>query len=162
MTTSVHDVVAFLLRQAQGHLSVSAVHKLCYYVQGHSLAWQDAPMFPEELQLRSTGPVVPALYPLHKDTPYTVHAWPAGSAANLSGPEAVIVQAVFKSRGHLSGLIMADQAREHAPCLRAAARSETEKHPVIDLADMKAFFKALDDAPATEVEYANRFIANYA
>lgn len=162
MTNTVHDVIALLLSRSGGHLSISAIHKLCYYTQGFSLAWQDAPLFPEDLQLRSTGPVVPALYPFHIDNPFTAETWPAGEAAKLPEAAAQIIKAVFNSYGHMSGLTMGHNAAQEAPCIRAADRiTEELPYPVIELADMKAFFKAFNDAPSDRVEYANRFIAHY-
>jgi hypothetical protein len=80
----------------------------------------------------------------------------------VSGASAQIIKAVFGNYGHLTGLTMGRNAAQEAPCIRAAAKATDElPYPVIDLADMKAFFKALDDAPADRVDYANRFMANY-
>lgn len=114
-TVSVHDVVAFLLSKANSHLSISALHKMSYYAQGWHLAWQGTPLFDEELQARNTGPVVPALYPFHEKEPYTATVWPAGNAAKVTGAAAGIIESVFDSYGHQSGLIMGDHAKKHAP-----------------------------------------------
>jgi uncharacterized phage-associated protein len=162
-TVAVHDVVAFLLSKAHSHLSISALHKMSCYVQGRHLAWQGTPLFDEELQARGSGPVVPALYPFHEKDPYTATAWPAGNATAVTGDTARITESVFDSYGHQSGLIMGENAKTHAPYLFAKARAtDEEPHQAIGLSELRAFFKALDDAPADQIAYANRFMGNYA
>ena len=161
-TASVHDVVAFLLAKSGSHLSMSAIHKMSYYAQGWHLAWLGVPLFDEQIQARATGPVVPALYPLQKDG-YTESSWPAGDAAAIDGPTATIVEAVYDTYGHLTGLTMGGNAKQEAPYRLAQARSTEENPtPAIQVADMKAFFKAFNDAPEDRVAYANRFMADYA
>jgi hypothetical protein len=56
---------------------------------------------------------------------------------------------------------MGENAKEHAPYLLAKARAtDEEPHQVIDLSELKSFFKALADAPADQIEYANRFMGS--
>ncbi|ACL42295.1 hypothetical protein Achl_4344 (plasmid) [Pseudarthrobacter chlorophenolicus A6] len=160
-SVSVHDVVAFLLAQARGHLSTSAIHRMTYYAQGWHLASAGTPLFAEEIRIRKTGPVAHALFPLQKDG-CTEDSWPAGNAHAITGHSAEIVSYVFNSYGHMSGISMGELAGREAPCILAMARKTAEDpEPVLDLADMKAFFKALDDAPDDQTAYANRFMARY-
>lgn len=160
-TVTVHDVVAFLLTQARGHLSVSAIHRLAFYAQGWHLAWTGTPLFSEDLRIRQTGPVAHALFP-HQRNGVTEEEWLAGNASLVTGPAAAIVASVFDSYGHMSGISMGEMAKETAPCILALARkTDQDTEPVIDLAEMKAFFKALDDAPDDRVAYANRFMDQY-
>lgn len=160
-TVSVHDVVAFLLAKAGGHLSMSAIHRMTYYAQGWHLAWAGAPLFAEELRIRRSGPVAHALFPLQKDG-YTADSWPAGNASAVTGPTAEILKTVFNSYGHMTGISMGEIAHKEAPCILAMARkTEEDPEPLVDLTEMKAFFKALDDAPDDEVAYANRFMGRY-
>lgn len=112
MTHTIHDVIALFLAQSRGPLSISTIHKLCYYAQGYALIWQGEPLFPEEIQLRSTGPVVPALYPFHKNNPFTTESWPAGNPARLTGAAAQIIKAVFGNYGHMTGLTMGRNAAQ--------------------------------------------------
>jgi len=161
-TVTVHDVVAFVLAEARGHLSMSAIHRMTYYAQGWHLAWAGTPLFGEDIRMRKTGPVAYTLFPLQKDG-VTETAWPAGNAAAITGASALVLKTVFDSYGHMTGLSMGKIAVKEAPCFLALARAtEEDPDPVIDLAEMKAFFKALDDAPEDEVAYANRFMARYA
>lgn len=157
---SVHDVAASLLANAGSHLAVSAIHRMAYYAQGWHLAWAGTPLFDEEIRIRNTGPVVHAFF-AHSDG-VTETAWPAGNASAITGKTADIVTAVFDSYGGMSGISLGEIAKKGAPCLLALARkTDEDREPVIDLADMKAFFKALDDAPEDRIAYANRFMDKY-
>lgn len=71
--TSAHDVAAYILRK-QGPMSVWKLHKLLYYAQAWHLVWEEEPLFREHIEAWANGPVVPALYPLHKGL-FTVSAW---------------------------------------------------------------------------------------
>lgn len=160
-TVTVHDIAAFLLARAGSHLSMSAIHRMAYYAQGRHLASACTPLFDEEIRIRNTGPIVHAFF-AHSDG-VTETAWPAGNAAAVTGPSARILESVFDSYGHMSGISLGEIAKKGAPCIMALARkTDEDAEPVIDLADMKAFFKALDDAPEDQVAYANRFMAQYA
>jgi uncharacterized phage-associated protein len=159
-TVTVHDVAAFLLAKSGSHLAVSALHRLAYYAQGWHLAWAGTPLFDEEIRIRKTGPIVHAFF-AHSEG-FTETAWPAGNAAAVTGPAAKIIESVFNSYGHMSGIGMGELAKMQAPCILALARkSDDDPEPVIDLAELKAFFKALDDAPEDQVAYANRFMDRF-
>ncbi|MEJ2853748.1 MULTISPECIES: Panacea domain-containing protein [unclassified Saccharothrix] len=51
----------------QAYLTNLKLQKLLYYAQGHHLAWAGAPLFKEELQAWSHGPVVPEVYRAFRD-----------------------------------------------------------------------------------------------
>lgn len=161
-TVSVHDVVAFLLARKGGHSSTSSLHKLAYFAQGWHLAWAGTPLFDEEIRTRKGGPFVPAMFPHQKDGA-TESSWPAGNAAAVTDNQATVLEAVFNHYGDLSGITLAKFANAQAPCLLATERAtDEEPWPVIDLAELKAFFKALDDSPEDRTAYANRFMDKYA
>lgn len=157
---TVHDVAAFLLAKSGSHLAVSAIHRLAYYAQGWHLAWHGTALFAEEIRIRKTGPVVRDLF-AHSDG-YTVTSWPAGKAAALDGPAAAAVEAVFGSYGHMTGIGMGEMAHRQGPCILAMGRATGEDpEPVVDLDELKAFFRALDDAPEDRTAYANRFMTKF-
>jgi uncharacterized phage-associated protein len=161
-TISVHDAVAFLLARKGGFLTTSSLHKMAYFAQGWHLAWAGAPLFDEEIRTRKSGPFIPAMFPHQKDG-YTETSWTAGNAAAVSADQARVLDAVFSHYGDLTGVTMAGFANAQAPCLLAMKRATGEdSRPVIDLGELKAFFKALDDAPEDRTAYANRFMDKYA
>jgi uncharacterized phage-associated protein len=159
-TVTVHDVAAFLLAKSGSHLSVSALHRMAYYAQGWHLAWAGTPLFTEEIRIRNTGPVIHAFFPLSDGVTETV--WPAGNASAITGSSAQIVTSVFDAYGDMSGIGIGELAKKGAPCILSLARkTDEDPEPVIDLAELKAFFKALDDAPEDQVAYANRFMDRF-
>lgn len=160
-TISVHDAIAFLLAQKGSHASTSSLHKMAYYAQGWHLAWNGEPLFDEEIRIREGGPFIPAMFPHQKDG-YTETSWPAGNAAAVTGFHANALEAIHHSYAHLTGLTMGEWASAQAPCVLAMQRAtEADSWPVIDLAELKAFFKALNDAPEDKTAYANRFMDRY-
>jgi uncharacterized phage-associated protein len=62
---SVFDVAQYILKK-QGPMSPMKLQKLVYYAQAWALAWNDAPLFPEEIQAWAYGPVVPELFNHHR------------------------------------------------------------------------------------------------
>jgi uncharacterized phage-associated protein len=158
---TVHDVAAFLLTKANSHLAVPAIHRMAYYAQGWHLAWAGTPLFGEDIRIRKTGPVVHELF-AHSEG-VTETSWPAGNAAAVTGSAARVLETVFDSYGHMSGITMGEYAHRQAPCISAMSRkTDEDREPVIELAEMKAFFKAFDDAPDDQTAYANRFMGRYA
>ena len=49
----------------QGRMSTWKMQKLCFYSQAWSLAWTCRPLFDEDFEAWSNGPVCPALYRVH-------------------------------------------------------------------------------------------------
>lgn len=62
---SVFDVAKYILINA-GKMSTWKLQKLCYYSQAWSLAWTSEPIFPEDFQAWSNGPVCPELFYEHQ------------------------------------------------------------------------------------------------
>lgn len=58
---TVFDTAKYILLQL-GELSTMKLQKLCYYAQAWSLVWDDAPLFNEDFQAWSNGPVCPELF----------------------------------------------------------------------------------------------------
>lgn len=62
---SVFDVARYILQKC-GPMSTWKLQKLCYYSQAWSLAWTGRPIFQENFQAWSNGPVCPDLFYRHK------------------------------------------------------------------------------------------------
>lgn len=65
MTARVVDVAEYILAQ-QGEMTAMKLHRLVYYCQAWHLVWDGVPLFDEEIQAWASGPVIPALYELHR------------------------------------------------------------------------------------------------
>jgi len=62
---SVLDVAKYFL-ETLGPMSTWKLQKLCYYAQAWSLVWDEKPLFPENFEAWSNGPVCPQLFHEHK------------------------------------------------------------------------------------------------
>jgi len=62
---SVFDVAALILSKL-GPIPVMKLHKLLYYCQAWSLVWDEEALFKERIEAWANGPVVKALYEIHK------------------------------------------------------------------------------------------------
>jgi len=62
---SVFDAAKYFLNKI-GSMSTWKLHKLCYYAQAWTLAWDEKELFPEEFEAWSNGPVCPDLFREHK------------------------------------------------------------------------------------------------
>jgi hypothetical protein len=62
---TVFDVAAYILEK-RGTMTAMNLHRLIYYAQAWSLVWDSKPIFDEEIQAWSNGPVCPRLYQSHR------------------------------------------------------------------------------------------------
>ena len=62
---NVFDVAKYILEK-QGCISTWKLQKLCYYSQAWSLAWTGEPLFQEDFEAGSNGPVGPELFKVHR------------------------------------------------------------------------------------------------
>ncbi len=62
---TVFDVASYILER-RGSMTGMKLQKLVYYSQAWSLVWEEAPLFEEPIEAWAYGPVVPALYDLHR------------------------------------------------------------------------------------------------
>lgn len=62
---SIFDVAKYILK-SQGEMTTMKLQKLTYYCQAWSLVWDDVPLFDEDFEAWSNGPVCRKLYDEHK------------------------------------------------------------------------------------------------
>lgn len=62
---TVFDVAKYILEKT-GTVSTWKLQKLCFYSQAWSLAWTEKPLFNEDFEAWSNGPVCPELFRVHK------------------------------------------------------------------------------------------------
>ena len=68
------DVAAYVL-QERGPMTAWKLQKLVYYCQAWSLVWEETALFEEPIEAWANGPVVRALYDLHKGEFQLKHLW---------------------------------------------------------------------------------------
>lgn len=69
---NIFDVALYVLDKC-GSMSTWKLQKLCYYSQAWSLAWNGVPIFQEDFEAWSNGPVCPELFHVHQGL-FTVSA----------------------------------------------------------------------------------------
>jgi uncharacterized phage-associated protein len=143
---SASDVAAAVLERT-GAIDAFKLQKLVYYCQGWHLVWAGEPLFDDRIEAWANGPVVPALYRLHRGQ-FLVDKI-EGRGDRLAPHEAETVQAVVDAYRHLSGRQLAHLTHQEAPWQRArvgVAPGEHGNHD-IELEWMAEFYGGLDSDP---------------
>ncbi len=118
---NVFDVAKYIL-QKQGTMTVMKLQKLVYFSQAWSLAWVDKPLFSEPIEAWTNGPVVRALYDVHKAMRlfYIDHLiLPYGDPTNLSPDEIDTIDTVLLAYGDKSAQWLSDLAHMEDPWIKA-------------------------------------------
>lgn len=144
MVVSANDVAAYILGKA-APMTTMKLQKLLYYVQGWSLAWDEKPLYSEEIQAWANGPVVPAVLEHHKDK-FEVKSWKWGDPKKLNKNQAENVDIVLGAYGKFTGHQMSDKIYTEPPYQKARPGLEPGQpsHNKINLDDMQDYFGGLD------------------
>lgn len=140
---NVHDVAAYILKK-QGSMSTMKLQKLCYYSQGWSLAWDERPLFSDEIQAWANGPVIFSLFDRHRGQ-FTVDEWKHGDATAIQDDEKDTIDAVLRSYGELSGQQLSDKTHQERPWVEARGESSvgTRSTATVSPDVMQEFFSSL-------------------
>jgi uncharacterized phage-associated protein len=112
---NVHDVAVYILRK-QGQMSAMKLQKLVYYAKAWHLAWEDAPLFPEEIQAWANGPVVYDLYKLHRGRfDVNPRTFRSGKPDNLTENEKESIDAVLGHYGRMKAYELSELTHREAP-----------------------------------------------
>jgi uncharacterized phage-associated protein len=112
-----HDIAAYIL-QKQGEITAMKLQKLVFYSQAWSLVWDEEPLFQEEIQAWTNGPVVPELYKAHRGL-FRVCEWPQGNPGCLTKAQRKTVGAVLDYYGDKTSQWLSDLTHREAPWLDA-------------------------------------------
>ena len=140
---SVHDVAAYILEK-QGTTTTMKLQKLVYYSQAWSLVWEDRPLFGSQIQAWANGPVVRALYEIHRGH-FTLSIWATGNPDNLSQKDRETIDAVLEFYGGRSSQWLVDLTHQEPPWRNARkglSPGERGNHQ-IKLADMAEYYGSL-------------------
>lgn len=108
---NVHDVAARIARHFPTGLSTMKLQKLTYFALGWGFALLGRPIFTEKFQAWRNGPVCYELFTRHRRE-YMIHGWPLGDETNLEPEDKIVIDAVLKNYGALSGLQLSDLTHE--------------------------------------------------
>ncbi len=141
---SVMDVAKYIL-QHTGPLSAMKLQKLVYYCQAWSLVWDERPLFAQRIEAWASGPVVPALYDVHRGR-FVVGADDiTGDPSVLDDDAKETIDSVVSYYGEQTAQWLSDLSHSEAPWVEA--RGETpdgERSQVeITLASMEEYYGSL-------------------
>lgn len=142
---TIHDIAAAVLNKFPKGLSASALQKLVYLSQGWSLALRNEPLFPGEFEAWPSGPVSRSLYNQHINM-FSIHTWPHGDPTLLDEAEQLIVDAVVRRYGALTGLQLAELPLvKGTPWMRAYHKqgNKTGSRALLAEDEMQRHFTAL-------------------
>ncbi len=104
---SIHDAAAYILERYPTGVSTMKLQKLCYLAQGWNLALRRQPLFDEDFEAWARGPVSRALFGRHRSE-YSVSSWSAGDAERLDPQERIVIDAMLRNYGALTGLELSE------------------------------------------------------
>ena len=110
---SVHDVAKYILGN-RGEMTAMKLQKLVYYSQAWALVWDDEPLFADPIEAWANGPVVRALYEVHRGQ-FKVASWPAGNEQKLDAAQRETVDAVLGFYGDKTSQWLSDLTHREAP-----------------------------------------------
>ena len=116
---NVFDVAKYILEQKK-NMSTWKLQKLCYYSQAWALAWTEKPIFAEDFEAWSSGPVCRELFNIHKGK-YSVCAEdiPCGDSSNLSEDEKETINVVLRDYGDMPPYDLRGQTHSEDPWIKA-------------------------------------------
>ena len=103
----VNDVAAYILDSFSGPISTMKLQKLVYYSQAWHLAWDEAPMFEDEIEAWAAGPVVRSLYAQHRGG-FIISELRSGKPKALAQTERETIDSVIETYGNMSGQQLSD------------------------------------------------------
>lgn len=111
----VFDVAKYIL-ESKGSLSTWKLQKLCYYAQAWALAWTAQPLFDEEFQAWSNGPVCPDLFREHRGK-FSVSAadFEKGDSKQLTDDERDTINVVLNDYGGMQPYALRELTHNEKP-----------------------------------------------
>ncbi len=114
---TVFDVARYLLKKS-GSISTWKLQKLCYYSQAWSLAWTGKPLFQEDFQAWSNGPVCPELFHAHQGKfAVSLSDFPSDSEDEnkLTDEQMDTIERVFEEYGNMEPYELREQTHAERP-----------------------------------------------
>jgi uncharacterized phage-associated protein len=133
---SCHDVAAYFLskvdEESGDSISNLKLQKLLYYAQGLHIAMNGEPLFPEQIEAWTHGPVVPACYHAFKQHGSEPIPTPDGfDPASIPPDIAEFLDEVYAVYGQFSAWRLRDMTHEEAPWLSASATGGEISHEIL-------------------------------
>ena len=111
---TVFDVAKYILEK-KGTMSTWKLQKLCYYAQAWSVAWTSKPLFEQEFQAWTNGPVCPALYYAHKGFFFVTSDSIKGNPDELTEDEKDSINVVLEDYGDMEPYALRELSHKEDP-----------------------------------------------
>ena len=122
-------------------LSNMKLQKLLYYAQGHYLADADEPLFDDEIEAWSHGPVVPSVYHEYKDFGSTeISPAPDFELSSIDRDTAKFLQKIWNTYGGLAAWKLRNMTHNEDPWSKHF--EDNERNVVIPKDSLKRWFKS--------------------
>lgn len=147
------DVAAHILDLLRAPVTAMKLHKLVYYAYAWHLVWEERRLFHDPIEAWANGPVVPALYDVHRGEFEIPPGRIPGDPGRLTKAERESVAAVVEAYGGKSAHELSELTHREAPWRaareRAGLTAGERGHARIADADMFEFYDGFT-AAATE------------
>ena len=146
--TTIFDVAKYIVSKADDITAIK-LQKICYYSQAWSLVWNEKPIFDEPIEAWIHGPVVPALYELHrgiyKITPELLND--KGDVNNLSEEQKKTIDIVFDYYKKFTPQQLSDITHSESPWrdARRGLLANERGNVQINHASMAEYYSSLKD-----------------
>jgi len=140
---SANDVARFILNKL-GTMTTWKLQKLLYYCQAWSLVWDEKPLFYEDIEAWSNGPVIRSIYNKHRGY-YLVGRWPYGDVRRINPQEMATIDAVLKHYGGKSSQWLSDLTHAELPWkhARKGLHPQERGNRLITLESMSNYYSSL-------------------
>jgi len=140
-----HDVAKYILEK-KGPMPAMKLQKLVYYCQAWSLVWDGVALFNEEIEAWANGPVVRALYDLHRGM-FIIKSLPKAASSKLTPLQKETIDSVLNTYGDKTPQWLSDLTHMEDPWLntrRNANLTDGERgNAVISHAEMYNYYDAI-------------------
>jgi uncharacterized phage-associated protein len=117
------------------------LQKLLYYAQGHYLAFFEEPLFEDELEAWSHGPVVPSVYRAFKDNGSgDIPPTPDFDLSSVDPDTTKFLQKIWNTYGGIAAWKLRDMTHSEDPWVSHFV--DDEKNIVIPKDSLKRWFKS--------------------
>lgn len=146
---SVLEVALYFLycidRDAEQLMSPLKLQKLVYYGQAWSLVFQDQPLFQEEIQAWTYGPVVHEVWSRYQQYRHKAIPEPDEALPQFLPDEIEVLEEVWNAYGDLDVKRLDELVRSELPWLNARKGLDPAErsYNVISHQDMKAYYSSL-------------------
>ena len=141
---TIFDAAKYILTNFDHAISTSKLQRVAYVSPGWALPLVSEPNFPEDFEAWKHGPVARDLFRAHIGMYSIIEGeLSEGDISNLSPKEKIVIDAVLRNYGALTGDQISDLSRS-TPWKEARARMQCRDRPCTETVrkeDMKEYFK---------------------